>query len=360
MKTSPKQISLFTEEQLTSLPEDSPVNHTQWQASDLERKMSDTSGQRCLERFGKFSRHGLWAKTFSALLIGQEGWYSTKCRLIWKLKGTKYNRMYFQLAPSTHHIVGTESGLLLKTPTKMDGEVSSGKKNPVTGNSGTLAQEIMSGYEPTMQKLGLLPTPTAMDSTGATATMKSTQVKEGSMHSVTLNRAMAMGMLPTPQQRDWNTPEKPENWEKRRQFHAEKGVNLQLPLNTLAGMGMLPTPTCQDANKASKKMREDHQNNLTAIVFNQLLPTPTSMLITPSASDGLRSGMTMDSLKSHNKPNAENSNLAEQIAHKVGGGTSHLSPQFVLEMMGFPTDWTLQPFLSQSGETNQSKPEAMQ
>ena len=45
----------------------------------------------------------------------------------------------------------------------------------------------------------LLPTPTAMDSTNATATMKSTQVKDGSMHSVTLNRAMAMGMLPTPQ-----------------------------------------------------------------------------------------------------------------------------------------------------------------
>ena len=46
---------------------------------------------------------------------------------------------------------------------------------------------------------GLLPTPTAMDSTNATATMKSTQVKEGSMHSVTLTRAMSMGMLPTPQ-----------------------------------------------------------------------------------------------------------------------------------------------------------------
>jgi len=46
--------------------------------------------------------------------------------------------------------------------------------------------------------LGLLPTPTAMDCTNATATMKSTQVKEGSMHSVTLVRAMSMGILPTP------------------------------------------------------------------------------------------------------------------------------------------------------------------
>lgn len=45
----------------------------------------------------------------------------------------------------------------------MDGEVSSGKKNPKSGDSGTLAQEIMSGYRPTMEKLGLLPTPAAAD-----------------------------------------------------------------------------------------------------------------------------------------------------------------------------------------------------
>jgi hypothetical protein len=70
-----------------------------------------------------------------------------------------------------------------------------------------------------------------------------------------------------------------------------------------------------------------------------------TFLLTPSASDGLRSGMTMDSLKRHNKANAENSNLAEQIAHKVGGGTSHLNPRFVAERMGFPPNWTELPFL---------------
>jgi hypothetical protein len=145
----------------------------------------------------------LWAKTFTALLIGQEDWYSTRCKLTWKLKGTKYNRMYCQLVPSAHRTEGIEFGLLLKTPTKMDGEVSSGKANPVSGNSGTLAQEIMSGYKPTMQKLGLIPTPTAMDATGATANMKSSQVKEGSMHSVTLSRAFQKGILPTPTTRDW-------------------------------------------------------------------------------------------------------------------------------------------------------------
>lgn len=50
---------------------------------------------------------------------------------------------------------------LLKTPTAMDGLVGSGKKNPKPGDSGTLAQEVMSGYGPTMEKLGLSPTPTS-------------------------------------------------------------------------------------------------------------------------------------------------------------------------------------------------------
>jgi hypothetical protein len=48
------------------------------------------------------------------------------------------------------------------------------------------------------QKISMLPTPTAMDSTNATIHMKSPQLTEGSMHSVTLTRAMAMGLLPTP------------------------------------------------------------------------------------------------------------------------------------------------------------------
>jgi hypothetical protein len=38
------------------------------------------------------------------------------------------------------------------------------------------------------------------------------------------------------------------------------------------------------------------------------------------------------------------------------GKTSQLNPPFVLEMMGFPPDWTELPF--RSGEMNQSKPPA--
>jgi hypothetical protein len=116
----------------------------------------------------------------------------------------------------------------------------------------------------------MLPTPTAMDSTNATATMKSTQVKDGSMHSVTLTRAMAMGML--------------------------------------------PTPTAQIVKHGHSEKYWDN------IIGKRQMDIAMW--------------------------NAE-----------INGKTSQLSPQFVMEMMGFPTDWTLLPFLS--GETNQSKQEEM-
>ncbi len=79
---------------------------------DSEKKMNAIYGQRCLEQYGKFSRPGLWGKTFAALLIGMEGWYSTRCKLTWSLRATKSSRFYFQLVPLTHPTEGTEFGLL--------------------------------------------------------------------------------------------------------------------------------------------------------------------------------------------------------------------------------------------------------
>ena len=116
-------------------------------------------------------------------------------------------------------------------------------------------------------------------------------------------------------------------------------------------MGMLPTPTCQDGGKATKKIRENHQNNLTAIVFNQMLPTPSAYdWNTAQKQDKYQERKQMQKEKGVNLHYP-----LKQMAMDINpdGKTSQLSPQFVLEMMGFPTDWTLLPFLN--GETNQSK-----
>ena len=107
-------------------------------------------------------------------------------------------------------------------------------------------------------------------------------------------------------------------------------------LKDLAASKMLPTPQTQGLKVCNKDGKTEFLN--------------LDLLLTPSASDGLRAGMSMERLKSHKKKYAEQSNLAEQIAHKVGGGTSQLNPLFVTEMMGYPLDWLTLPFLSQSGE----------
>ncbi len=145
--------------------------------------------------------------------------------------------------------------------------------------------------------------------------------------------------------------------------------------------GLIPTPLASDARGgAAKLVRGKRLRNgqvfsatLKDLAESKILPTPQTqglkvcnkdgkteflnlgLLLTPSASDGLRAGMSMESLKSHKKKNAEQSNLAEQIAHKVGGGTSQLNPLFVAEMMGYPLDWLTLPFLSQSGEAKASR-----
>lgn len=210
--------------------EDSLANPTQVPEIDLERKMSDTSGRKCLEQLGKFSQVGLWAKTFADLLIGMEGWYSMKCSLTWKLKATKSSRFYFQLVPLMLPIEETEFGL-----------------------------------------------------------------------------------LPTVSTTDWNTPFtkiQKEKYLKRR--HKEGKMAYPISFNQLRQIAyeqLLPTPTCQDAKQKENSPSQQHK--------------------------------------------------VSELAIRVAGGSGfQLNPQFVIEMMGFPTDWTLLPFLN--GETSQSKQEATQ
>lgn len=71
MKTSQQQTLRGGEDLLTFSQEDSLVSHFQQQVNEKERRMTDTSGRKCLEQLQKFSRVGSWARMFSGLLIGQ-------------------------------------------------------------------------------------------------------------------------------------------------------------------------------------------------------------------------------------------------------------------------------------------------
>jgi hypothetical protein len=267
------------------------------------------------------------------------------------MKGTKFSRLLFQLVPKTHRIAEIDAGLLLKTPCSADAYTENlTKKEQRFGNSGTLAQEVQTGF---IYQRGMLPTPTASDVEGGVSNPNQISQKNGRFVRTSNNTGTefgaklrdVVGMLPTPNARDWK--DTIGNGKDAPSIGVTRGYSLGQKLNS-----MLPTPTAMDSTNATATMKSTQvkEGSMHSVTLSRFL-------LTPSASDGLRSGMTMDSLKRHNKVNAENSNLAEQIAHKVGGGTSHLNPRFVAEMMGFPPNWTASPF--QSGEQNPSKDTAM-
>jgi len=159
-----------------------------------------------LRAIKELNQVGSWAKMFTELLIGQGDWSSTRCKLTWKMKGTKYNRIYFQLAPKTLPTAEIESGLLL-TPTAVmtdehpDAMRARAKKNGY--KNGTMYGSLLSQ----VKYSGLFPTPTSVQrdhperveklkATGA-KTMMSRKAGENRPNSI-LDAAMFTGMIPTP------------------------------------------------------------------------------------------------------------------------------------------------------------------
>lgn len=192
-----------------------------------------------LRVIGEISPRYVVVENVRALLIGMEGWYSTKCKLNWKLRATKSHRFYFQLSPSMRHIGGI-------------------------------------GY-------GLLPTVTSVQRD----------------HSDRIEKLKATGAK-TIMSRSEESLMKRNTWE----------------LTDLAAHGLLPTPTAtSDAKGGCTRPNASRQNDTLAHAMH-------------AATSG------------------------------TPGTSSQLNPRFVMEMMGFPPDWTELPFLN--GETNQSKLEETQ
>lgn len=275
--------------------------------------MTATSGLRCYARYGRYSPLGSLVRT----LLATSRWYSPARRLTWdaqticsrrityverssgspstksarvlSVRDMPSNRLLFRLVPSEHPTGETGFGL---SPTAM----TQGLKR--SGENGRTE----------FYPLELLPTPTVMEDrrkpNGDTARQKKLMSN--------LNPFSIQELLPTPMSTD---------------IHHGKRVK---ELKAAGGETF-----------HSRANGETRPNGLTDFLdFNGLL-------LTPSATDGMRANFTMESLRNHNKPNTERSNLSEQIAHKVGGGTSQLNPLFVQEMMGFPLEFLIKPFMEE-------------
>jgi hypothetical protein len=130
---------------------------------------------------------------------------------------------------------------LLKTPCAADAHTENmSKKEQKFGNSGTLAQEVQTGF---IYQRGMLPTPTAVQrehpervaalKEAGAKTMMSRVNGEQRPNSI-LDALMFQGMLPTPSAFDYKSGVKQETYQNRKLRHAEKGVNLQYPLKQMA------------------------------------------------------------------------------------------------------------------------------
>lgn len=131
--------------QLTLFAADSHASLGVLPGSAEARRMTATSGQRCLEWYAKPGPVGLLAK----MLLGSSEWASMQCLLTWKPKATPCNRLLFQLAASVRNTDGIGFGLL-PTPT-------------VNGNHNRKGLSEKSGDGLSTAIKNLLPTPTALD-----------------------------------------------------------------------------------------------------------------------------------------------------------------------------------------------------
>lgn len=92
------------EKQLMLFPADSRASRSVLPGSAEARKMTVTSGLKCLELYRNSSPLGSLVR----MLLGSSVWHSTRCYLTWKVSATPAKRLLFRLAPSVLHTDETE------------------------------------------------------------------------------------------------------------------------------------------------------------------------------------------------------------------------------------------------------------
>ena len=102
-------------ERLTLSLGGSPVNPSPLPGSEEARRMTVTSGRKCLELYRNSGPLGLLVR----MLLESSIWRSTRCSLTWKAKVTPRGRWYYQLAASTPRTEDTALQLWA-TPNTMD------------------------------------------------------------------------------------------------------------------------------------------------------------------------------------------------------------------------------------------------
>ena len=154
-------------EQLTLFRADSPVSRFPLPGSDEARRMTVTSGLKCLELSRISGPLGLLART----LLGSSIWRSTRCALTWKARITPSKRLLFRLVPSTPRTGATDARLSgverwKENITGEDGEPILWK-TPIASDSANRKFYHNSRGEPNLSGMvKMWPTPKAQNSRG--------------------------------------------------------------------------------------------------------------------------------------------------------------------------------------------------
>jgi hypothetical protein len=252
----------------------SHASHFQRPGSEEARKIQDIYGLRCLESFKKLSPDGLWQKTFSGLLIGMKDWYSNKCYLTWKLRGTKHRRSYFRLVPSTPRTDGIGSGLsdiMLKTPSAVETE----------GGVMEIRQGANAHYK-LRDQIAMLPallhTPRAVmpEETPENFRARMNSKRANDRKDGLPNLAVQIAMLPTPQARDSKNPNTSETPRIKRKL--EQGWTIDLNDK----IAMLPTPKSRDWKGGATKARDTLDNKIEMGATKGMTGTQTGLKLQPN------------------------------------------------------------------------------
>lgn len=132
------------------------------------------------------------------------------------------------------------------------------------------------------------------------------------------------GLESSSSQETWPTPTQDSASDRTKEY-AQGGMPLTVAVK------LWPTPTVQDSNKATKRWREDHQNNLTAAVFN-----PHKMFPTPTSRDSKGGYRTESLIRKDGKSRAMEA-LSNAVLDGKGTETAsgHLNPEWVEWLMGY-------------------------
>ena len=224
-------------EQLTLFPADSHASRLVLPGSDEARKMTATSGRKCLELYRKSGPLGSLVR----MLVGSSEWVSTRRYLTWRPLATKQGRLYFRLVPLTPPTDVIDARLW---PTVTATIADHGGPN----------QRDSSGRPGLEMAARMWPTPRASDCN-----------KRGNVSPDTRNGLPAAVLWPTP------TAEQCGISARTGGRPLEKST--KLGTQVAIAEGLIPTPLSTDwKNRGSKEIRNNREFQLQTYVGGTLNP----------------------------------------------------------------------------------------